>query len=188
MRFSKIELIAILMALLALLVGSGSILYSKVFVKQNVAYIRSKDLVYGYLGMKDVQNKLNTKEDSWKANIDTLKNDYERSLSKYRSDAPTLKPKEKEGREKYLFSQKQSLENYEQAINKKMQDESTKLTEGVLNQINGFVADYGKQHGYDMIIGTTTEGNLLYAKPDMDITEVVLKELNQNYKGDVSKN
>jgi len=176
------------MIFIAIIMGGTSLVYTKYFSKQKVAYIRSKDLVYGYLGMKDAQNKLSKQEDGWKANIDTLKNDYERSLSRYRSDAPILKQTEKEEREKYLFTQKQSLENYQSAISKKIQEEDTKLTQGVLNQINAFVADYGKEHGYDMIIGTTTEGNLLYAKPEMDITEQVLIILNQSYKGDVVKN
>jgi outer membrane protein len=55
------------------------------------------------------------------------------------------------------------------------------MTEGVLNQVNSFIEEYSKNKGYDLVIGTTTSGNLLYAREYMDITDEVLKALNENY-------
>ena len=187
MSLSVKEKVLLGVSVIALLGSIGAFLWGGYLEKQKVAYIRSSALVYGYFGMTEAHKKLTEKEDGWKANIDTLKGDYEKTLNKYRSEASGLSTREKEDREKYLMTQKQSIESYNMAINKKIQEEDDKLTSGVLNQINAFVADYGKQHGYDMIIGTTESGNLLYGRPDMDITETVLKELNKNYKGDSSQ-
>jgi hypothetical protein len=41
----------------------------------------------------------------------------------------------------------------------------------VLDQINAFVEAYGEEEGYDMIVGTTQSGNLLYVCPALEITE-----------------
>ena len=38
-----------------------------------------------------------------------------------------------------------------------------------------------------MVIGTTTSGNLLYAKDYMEITEQLLKAMNENYHTPVEK-
>jgi|SRR6185437_4677845 len=165
----------------------SSFFWSFSFGRQKIAYIKSAALVYGYAGMQEAHNKFSLKEDVWKANIDTLKNEYQNALNEFKEDLPKLAASEKEEREKQLYKQKQSFENYKAAIDKKVEDEDTKETQAVLGQINSFVADYGKEHGYDLIIGTTNDGNLMYAKASLDITDEVLKALNDNYKGIASK-
>ena len=56
------------------------------------------------------------------------------------------------------------------------------MMEGVLNQVNSFVQDYGRKKGYDVIFGTTLSGNILYGKEVIDITNEVVEGLNQTYK------
>ncbi len=53
----------------------------------------------------------------------------------------------------------------------------------ILTQLNQFVQDYGKDHGYSMIIGTEGSGNVMYAKEDLDISKDVLKFINNRFKG-----
>jgi outer membrane protein len=44
------------------------------------------------------------------------------------------------------------------------------------------VEEYGKENGYDLILGTTTSGNILYGTEKKDITEQVLNALNNAYE------
>lgn len=168
----------------ALSIALSLLLVFGAFNKKKIAYVRSSELVYSYLGMKDAHNKFEQKSQMWKANIDTLQRNYQTSISQYSMESPKLSAHDKEEREQILSQQQQSLRSYTEAINSKMQDEDKKMTEGVLNQINSFIENYGREHGYEVILGTTVSGNVLYGDDAIDITQEVLAALNTNYKGE----
>ena len=154
----------------------------------SVAYIRSADMIYSYDGMKDAQKQFQDKMLAWQANIDTLRIELERNFSEYSSEVSKLSTQDKSERQKLLSRQQQNYNQYTSTINEKSKAEEQKMTEGVLNQVNSFIEEYSKEKGYDIVIGTTTSGNLLYAKERMDITDEVLKELNKNYHTPLAKN
>jgi len=49
------------------------LLADKYIGTKKIAYVRSTELVYGYLGMKESHNKYERQTKAWQANIDTLK-------------------------------------------------------------------------------------------------------------------
>ena len=64
----------------------------------------------------------------------------------------------------------------------KANDEHRKLTAGIVNQFNTYVEKYAKDEGYDVVLGATLSGNILYAKDAIDITPQLIEGLNDTYK------
>ena len=64
------------------------------------------------------------------------------------------------------------------------QEISQKYTEDLWKQINSYVADFGREQGYDFIYGATGNGNLMYASDAHDITEDLVDYINLKYEGD----
>jgi outer membrane protein len=151
-------------------------------MRKKIVYVRSQDLVYGYLGMKEAQREFQERSTLLRANIDTLQKDFQFALSSYTSEVGRLSKEQKSEREKYLRSQQENLISYSKSINENIKREDEKITEGVLNQINSYVEDYGKKNDYDIILGTTLSGSLLYGEESMDVTQEILDALNKNYK------
>jgi outer membrane protein len=149
-----------------------------------IAYVRSTELVYGYLGMQDAHRTYEEKSNTWKNNTDTLQQKFQRDLDEYKRKGATLSKAEKEKIEQSLTQQKQTIINYMQNVSDQAKKEDEKITQAVLNQVNSFVEEYGKTHGYKMILGTTQEGSLLYGEDGIDITKEILEALNKNYKGE----
>jgi outer membrane protein len=174
--------IAILIAAVSLLL-SGVLFFIKPGEKK-IAYIRSSDLVYGYLGMEDAHREYEEKSKIWQSNADTLQQEYKHSLDEYAVKKAKLSKEEKEQMEKSLQEQQQTLVNYMQTVKSQAKEEDEKITQEVLNQVNSFVEEYGKNNGYKIILGTTLSGSLLYGEDGMDITKEVLSALNKNYKGE----
>jgi outer membrane protein len=56
------------------------------------------------------------------------------------------------------------------------------LMDPVVKKVNSFLDLWGKQHGYDLIFGTMSGGNVLQANPAFNVTAAVLKDLNAQYK------
>ncbi len=53
----------------------------------------------------------------------------------------------------------------------------------IWKQINQYVNDYGKKQGYDLILGATGEGNIMFARTEEDITKNVSEYINRRYAG-----
>ncbi|WP_028980229.1 OmpH family outer membrane protein [Sporocytophaga myxococcoides] len=162
---------------------SGIISYGvSKFTSPKIGYVRSGELVKNFEGMKEAKNIYKSKMEKWQANIDTLQGDYRSAVSKYTNDLPGLSKKEKEERELYLGKQEQGIRDYVKSLEEKAKEEDEKMTQAVLNQINSYIKEYGENHGYDVILGLTQEGNVLYGNDSKDITEDLLKGINDWYK------
>jgi len=102
----------------------------------------------------------------WQLRIDSLGTELQ-SLSK--APAATRAAKEQE------------LLRYREAIQQRAQQENQRLTQAVLAEINAYLKQYGKQKGYTFILGATENGSIVYAADEADITDDVLKGLNEQY-------
>lgn len=170
-----------LIAVIALFAGCIGLFAWNKMSTPKIAYVRTGEVVDKYIGMKEARNLYKDKMGKWQANIDTLKNDYYKVLNQYNQEATKLPAKEKAEREAYLQKQEMNIRQYAASLDEKAKEEDDKLTQGVLNQINSYVKEYGEQNGYDLILGTTLEGNVLYGKDGIDVTDKVLKGLNESY-------
>ncbi|MEO1053053.1 MAG: OmpH family outer membrane protein [Bacteroidota bacterium] len=164
-----------------LIIGTGSI-YS--FQKSKIAYVRSHDLIYAYDGTKEAMTAFNDKKSQWQANVDTLRTSFQRAVDMYNKEYPKLSLQEKQLRETGLQRQQQQWESYALAIEQKIEEEDDKMMQAILNQVNSSIKAYGEQNGYDVILGTTTSGSVLYGRESMDITDELIKVLNRQYQGE----
>lgn len=147
-----------------------------------IAYVRSHDLVYQYLGMKEAQNKFELQKQEWQANIDTLKADYQKSLQHFQENMNTLSDQQKTEQQSLIEVQYNNVFQYAENLNRKVDQEHDKILQGVLNQVNSYAHKYAEEHGYTLILGTTLSGSILYGESAIDITEKLLTKMNQDYK------
>jgi len=167
---------------LALLAGIlCALLYAQTNSSPKIAYVQSHDLIYSYAGTKHIQAQLEAQRQQWQSNIDTLSFDFQKSLSRFEQELPNLSPDEAEQRRQALVAQQQSSIQYTRSIEEKVQREENELMEGVLNQVNAMAAAYGQEHGFTIIFGTTTSGNILHGAQGINITDDLLTYMNQQY-------
>ncbi|MES2730609.1 MAG: OmpH family outer membrane protein [Bacteroidota bacterium] len=155
-----------------------------VWLKQTspkIAYVRSAVVVDGFQGVKEVRAAFHQKESQWQSEIDTLSARLNQSVQQYSQESSRLSETEKEQRKLMLTNQQAELQKHQSAVQQKATEQEDKLLQGALNQINQYVKEYAEQQGYAMVLGTTQSGNILYANEAVDITDEVLKGLNQGY-------
>jgi len=146
--------------------------------KERTVFIRSGAVLQQYKGMEQANKQFEKDMQVVQANYDTLKNRYERLLAE----------------EKYVPSSgkadwgyklgvaKNDFDKYNTQATQQMEARKQELTQGVLLKINTFIQEFGKKNNYKMILGTTNEGSVLYGRETDDMTEVVLKSLNEEYE------
>jgi len=179
---SKIQ-VGILVLLMLLVVLAAVNLFYRAKGDSKIAYIRSSDLVERYHGTMEARSAFEKKKQAMLANVDSMRMDFARSRNQYVSMAARMSSDKRMQQEKFLSQQQGQLMQYEDAINRKINEEDTQMMQEVLNQVNSYIEEYALKEGYSYILGTTASGSLLFGDKAFDVTEPVLSGLNKRYKG-----
>ncbi|MEM9339960.1 MAG: OmpH family outer membrane protein [Bacteroidota bacterium] len=146
---------------------------------KKIAYVETSRLVSNYQGMIEARASYQKKAAIWSANMDTLKLEVDSLVGLFVKEEKTLNRKEKSLRQALIQSKRAQLANYQEAIQAKAQQEDAQMTREVIATINGYLQTYAKQNGLDLILGTTPDGNIAYAEEAMNVTDELLKQLNE---------
>lgn len=168
-------------AILALIASLASIYYFRSSNEQ--VYVDVNKLLEGYDRTKIEREAFKKKTLVLKSNVDSLVTNWQVDLKKYEKERSSMTKKEIELKQELLANKQQQLNNYQQAIQKQIQEEDQKITQTVVNDINDYVKEYGKNHGYPIIFGAGGNGNIMYAEDASDLTDKVLTGLNAQYEG-----
>jgi len=169
--------------LILVIIATGIIGFSiwTYFQQRDVAYVDTNVLMENFSGMKIAKKDYEAKVTVWKNNVDSLMKSWEVELKTYEKERVSMTKKERQLKEELLRNKQQQLGNYQQAIQEKAMKEEQIATQSVVNQVNDYIKEYGKTHGYDFIYGANGTGNIVYANDAYDITQDVLEGLNKEY-------
>ncbi|MEM9075568.1 MAG: OmpH family outer membrane protein [Bacteroidota bacterium] len=152
------------------------------FQKSELAYVDINKLVEGYERTKVERMEFNKKAETLKANVDSLMTGWETDLKSYEKERLSMSKKEIQLKQELLKNKQQQISNYQKAVQNQLKEEDQRLTQTVINDINDYLQEYGKQEGYRIILGAKGDGNLMYAEEASDLTEIILEDLNNSYK------
>lgn len=173
---------ALWLVLAAFLLNAGAIVWSTRNTPR-LAYVRSQDLVYGYFGMKEAMADFQEKQSGWRSNLDTLKNDLQRTMAEAQRLHKAGNTAALNDLQPVIRKQHDEIGRYQEVMEQKSKEDEQRILNGVLGQINAFVETYAKEKGYDVVLGTTDAGSLLYGEGGLDITNELLAALNKEHEG-----
>ena len=175
---NKIKVIYIL--LFVTIVGVLGLSLFSILNKPKTAYVDTVE-VYNNFEMKiELEKKLDETKDARTRILDSLLNEVETVVSYLRQNE-----KDKEAVNKYEFLRQQYLTR-EQQFEEDNRALAQQYTDQVWKQLNQYVKDFGEDQNYQYIYGTTGQGNLMYAKEQLEISEEVLKYVNERYQGKIN--
>jgi outer membrane protein len=146
-----------------------------------IAYFDMDSIERNYSYLIDVKNELKAKENQLNSQLNTMKNRYMSKVAKFQQEAQTMTQERQGAMQQDLMQEQKVIQNKEQAINGELQDESFKKMQNVNRTIEDFLKDYNKNKEYAYILGYQT-GTIYYKDTRYDITDTVLKGLNERYK------
>jgi outer membrane protein len=148
----------------------------------SIVYVDTNRLMMNYEGMIDANEEFDKKANAWQAQSDTLLIEWENQIKTYEKERKTMTVKERQLKEELLRNKQQQIKNYWQVLDKKRQDEEQKLTKKAIDKANNYITEYGKKHGYKLILGANGSGAVLYGSKGIEITDIILEGLNNEYK------
>jgi outer membrane protein len=106
------------------------------------------------------------------------RNDKIEKLKEAQNKLDLLKPEEKDKAQKDLETMRNDLAQYDQQKRTDLNKQRDEKIREILLEIEKIVSDYAKKEKYDIILNDRV---LIYGNQSMDISEPVLKLLNDSY-------
>ena len=178
---NKKEIIIWLLLIVSLSLGVFSVFNKEkesTLIENKIAYVDLTAVFQGFEMKEEIQTKLEadlrTKQsvlDSLMFQLQTLNNQLK--SEKRPNETDVLKFEEL--RKQYI-SQKETFTLYSEEQTKKYDDQ-------VLSQLTQYIKDYGLKNKYEILLGATGNGTILYGAKQKDITKEVIEYINLSYQG-----
>ena len=149
-----------------------------------IAYVNTDTILAKYnmaLDMKkDLEAKQRQAENTFKSAESKLQADYQN----YMKTGDKLTLTQQKEKEKELQERMQKLQQMQTNLPMQLQEEQVKMNKKLLDAVYAFIADYNKKHDkYNVILSNSYMSSpTLYIDKGMDITDEILKGLNEEYK------
>tara|TARA_B100001029_G_C15035083_1_gene439590 strand:- start:777 stop:1307 length:531 start_codon:yes stop_codon:yes gene_type:complete len=152
------------------------------FANTKIGYVNSNRIMAEYEPVRDIQIELEKEQRKLEIefnrileNIDSLRQDYERQRL-------LMSDERRQNREEEIINLERTAQEFQM---KKFGPEGditrmqNQKLQPVLEKVQSAIDIIAKERGYDYILDAMT-GSILYALPQYDLTEDVLKELKKN--------
>src|SRR5262245_47562680 len=165
-------------------VGRGSLLALAMVLAWAIASPASADVKIGVVDMQRALNECDAgkkAKDQVKAKFekaqDQLKRqreDLDRMREDYDKKALVLKEEERRTVEKDLENRTLEFKRKYEDFQRDLKRTDAELTSGIVEELYAVVQDYGKQHGFSLVLEASS-GALIYSDKSTDITDEIVK-------------
>lgn len=146
------------------------------------AYVDTAKLLDDYQKAKDIESKYKVKSEEMGRELEGKAQQWKLDAASFQREAQAKGPQWAQLKGQELQKREQEIGMMQQAMMQQLQKESGAEMDTLVKQIKKHIKDYGKKNGYEYIYGTGDAATVLYAKDEYDITDKILKELNDKYK------
>lgn len=146
------------------------------------AYVDTSKLIEKSDELKDLEDKAKVKEQEMGRELQTDAEQLRLEAAAAEGEARTKGMEWAQLKGQQLQKKQQELSVKQQTFQEEFAKEFGVKRDTVVSQIKKVIKEYGKKKGYDYIYGTGDAASVLYAKEGYDVTDEILKEINDKYK------
>jgi outer membrane protein len=148
-----------------------------------IAFINSDSLMSQYLLFQDLKIEIETETlkltQDLKLKEQSLQNQYIAYQKKVQSGNISYDDARKT--EEDLAKQQQYLMALSEQYTTQIAEQEYEMSKRVLDSVQVTISKMKNEYAYDFVLGYTRGAGILYASPEHDITDEVVKTLNKNY-------
>ena len=152
--------------------------------QQKIGFVDNGILINEYQERVDIEAKLQTKIDAFKMRTDSLRSAFELEIKEAELKARKMSQSDIQKLSQELQQKEQVLSQRVQFEQQQIAQESQTLNDSIINKVIDFVKDYGKAKSFNFILGSNEAGSVLYGEDTSDLTQEILKALNESYTKD----
>jgi outer membrane protein len=150
--------------------------------QQKIGFVDNVKLMDKYQEKIDVESKFKVKAEALTKKRDSISQAFQIEAQAFQAKAQNM-PQQKAQEEYGLIQQKgqfigQQLQREDQLLQSQGQTEM----DTIVSKVKKVIKDYGKSNGYSYILGGGDGGSVLYGTDANDLTDDIVKLLNEAYK------
>ncbi len=151
------------------------------------AFINVDTLLVKYKLTNELQGKLLKKQKQLEASLNKKTTEFQKEAADFQKKVQTnsfLSEQSAKAQQQELYEKQQKLLALRDQLSQEIMNENQKLNQQLLDSVTNFLEEFNKKAGYTFIFNNAS---MLYAIPAYDITDTVVKVLNQRYEASNSK-
>ena len=152
----------------------------------SAAWVNIDSLITNYDMYFDMQKVLEESGRKSEAELSTKSRDFERQAADFQNKVQKglVTRSEAEKLQQELGGKEQELYRLRDELRARLGEEQQVKIRQIQQSINDYLVEYNKDKGYHLILSSTFGGPLLYGHPALDITQEVMKGLNEKYSSE----
>lgn len=147
-----------------------------------IGYVDNVKLINEYQEKKDIEANLKAKIAQYEKRRDSLGQAFQLEIKDAEIKAANMSQTDLQKLQQEFQQKEQILTQRLQFEQGQISQESRTLNDSLKNKVIKFVKDYGKENGYDYILGSNEGGSVMFGKEEENLTEILLEKLNEQYK------
>ena len=158
-----------------LLVALGSLSCSQ----EKTAYVDNEKVAEEYYKLKDMRERYDKKQAELSKEIDSLAAPFQKLYDEYMEKRDNMSQKNRQQKEQQLRKMQQQIRAKQNQESRKLQQERGAEADSLVKVMEDKIADYADNKGYTYIFGSNQSSNIIYGDKSKNITDDVIKMLNE---------
>jgi outer membrane protein len=147
-----------------------------------VAYINSDSVLKHYDYYKEVRNRFEAKGKKLDQDLQNRAQSLQSEIGAYQRNISTMTIGQAKAVEEDLGKKQQNFRLYQQSIEQDLANEQAKVNAELYGNITTFLKTYGAEKGLQAVLKFDPSSDLLYGSAGIDITQDVVKGLNEAFQ------
>ena len=167
--------------------------------ESQIVFVDMQDLFTRFYKTQLAQDQIRQQADEMKLEQDIMKDNIEEirsNVEQLRADSRDAMLSEEVRSNKRVLMEEQLIEmqrleqemnEYEKLRTQQIDEQNTRMTKKLFDEIQNQIITYSKAQGFDAVVDRVAQSRIginviAYVNPNVDITEAVLKNLNEGYE------
>ena len=150
--------------------------------QEKIGYVDSVKLMDQYQEKIEADAKFKSEEDVLTKKRDSMSQAYQLELQAFQAKAQSMSQKKAQEEYGVLQQKGQFLGQQLQQEAQMAQTANQTILDSIISTVKKEIKVYGKANGYTYILGGGDGGSVLYGTEANDLTDEIVKILNENYK------
>ena len=147
-----------------------------------IAYINSDTVLKYYDYFKVSKDKLESKGKKLDQDLQTRAQNLQNEITAYQRNLSSMTIGQAKAVEEDLGKKQQNLRMYQQSLEQELVNEQAKMNNELYSKVTEFLKKYGTENGLEVVFKYDPTSDVLWGSSALDITQDVIKGLNESYK------
>ena len=146
-----------------------------------VAYIDVETIMKEYEAATALETEFLARQQEMATELEGLQAPFQAKVQEYYKNVETMSAAKRAEAEQALQQEQQMIQGRQQQVSQQLQQENQEKSEVLIKRIDSLVAVYSKTKGFNLVLGTQGNGTVMYGDDALNVTEDVIRTLNEDY-------